>query len=57
MERDAFRRLPAVTAVLESESLVSAVQEVGRAAVVRTVRRALEEARSGLRKEGRLPPV
>ena len=50
MERDAFRRLPPVGAVLEHEHLVGALQERGRGAVLRAVRVALDEARSQLRR-------
>src|SRR5271167_112805 len=50
VDRDVLRRLPPVGAVLEHEVLVDSVQVRGRAAVLRAVRTALEEARSGLRR-------
>jgi len=44
-----LRRLPPVGTVLEHEVLVDSVQSRGRATVLRAVRAALEEARSGVR--------
>jgi L-seryl-tRNA(Ser) seleniumtransferase len=49
VERDVFRQLPPVGAVLEHELLVSSVHARGRVAVLGAVRAALEEARSALR--------
>ena len=49
MDRDVLRRLPPVGTVLEHEVLIDSVQARGRAAVLRAVRTALEEARSSLR--------
>ena len=49
IDRDAFRGLPAVGALIEHEVLACAVRTRGRAAVVRAVRAAIEEAREGLR--------
>ncbi len=49
IDRDAFRGLPAVGALIEHEVLECAVRTRGRAAVVRAVRAAIEEAREGLR--------
>ena len=49
MDRDAFRQLPPVGAVLEHELLVSSLRARGRVAVLGAVRAALEEARSALR--------
>jgi L-seryl-tRNA(Ser) seleniumtransferase len=49
VDQDALRRLPPVKAVLEHDVLVEAVRERGRAAVLRAVRTALEQARWGLR--------
>ena len=46
---DALRGLPPVGAVLEHEVLVASVRTRGRAAVLRAVRAAIEEARRGLR--------
>ncbi len=56
MDHDALRRLPPVSAVLEHESLASSMRARGRAAVLRAVRTALEEARSELRGGGELSP-
>ncbi len=49
MDRDGLRGLPPVGAVLEHEALAASVRARGRAAVLRAVRAALEEARRGLR--------
>jgi L-seryl-tRNA(Ser) seleniumtransferase len=49
VDHDLFRRLPPVGAVLEHDVLVESVREKGRAAVLRAVRAALDEARGGLR--------
>ncbi len=49
MDRDAFRQLPPVGAVLEHELLVSSLHVRGRVAVLGAVRAAIEEARSALR--------
>ena len=49
MDRDAFRQLPPVSAVLDHELLVSLLRTRGRVAVLGAVRSALDEARSGLR--------
>ncbi len=56
MDHEALRRLPPVSAVLEHECLASSVRARGRAAVLRAVRTALEEARSELRGGGELSP-
>jgi L-seryl-tRNA(Ser) seleniumtransferase len=49
VDRDAFRQLPPVNAVLEHQLLVSSLHARGRVAVLGAVRAALEEARSALR--------
>jgi L-seryl-tRNA(Ser) seleniumtransferase len=49
VNRDALRSLPPVGAVLGHEFLVDSLQSRGRAAVLRAVRTALAEARTGLR--------
>ena len=49
VDRDEFRRLPPVGAVLEHELLVASVHASGRVAVLGAVRAALDEARSALR--------
>jgi L-seryl-tRNA(Ser) seleniumtransferase len=53
VDRDVLRRLPPVGAVLEHEVLGDSIQSRGRTPVLRAVRAALEEARSGLR-QGRV---
>jgi len=55
MDRDALRRLPPVSAVLEDEALRETARARGRAAVVRAVRAAIEEARNGLKVGIELP--
>ncbi len=52
MNRDALRQLPPVGAVLEHETLVPALAERGRTAVLEAVRSAIDEARSVLRTGG-----
>ena len=49
MDLDALRGLPPVGAVLEHDVLTDSVRARGRGAVLRAVRAAIEEARSGLR--------
>jgi L-seryl-tRNA(Ser) seleniumtransferase len=49
MDGEALRGLPPVGAVLEHEVLAGSVRGRGRAAVLRAVRAAIEEARRGLR--------
>ena len=49
IDRDAFRGLPAVGALIEHELLECAVRTRGRSAVIRAVRAAIEEAREVLR--------
>jgi L-seryl-tRNA(Ser) seleniumtransferase len=49
VDHDLFRRLPPVGAVLEHDVLAEAIRAHGRAAVLRAVRAALDEARAHLR--------
>jgi len=49
VDRDAFRQLPPVGAVLEHDLLAASLRARGRVAVLHAVRAALEEARSSLR--------
>jgi L-seryl-tRNA(Ser) seleniumtransferase len=56
IDREGLRGLPAVGAVLGHEVLEESVRARGRAAVVRAVRVAIEEARVGLRAGGRVAP-
>ncbi len=56
MDNEALRNLPAVCTVLEHALLGESVVARGRVAVTRTVRAAIQEARSGLA-AGRLLPT
>jgi len=55
VDHNALRELPAVCAVLGHETLAESMKARGRAAVLRAVRAAIQEARSGLQAGRSLP--
>ena len=57
IDRDAFRGLPPVGARARARGAGGSVRTRGRAAVLRAVRAAIEEARRGLRADGRSPRI